>query len=72
MEIYAKGKLLPWKHPRMPSKWKREKVGGGREEEEEEAIPNRTEMPASLHVNLGKDNQAFTGKWHVPCMAFKC
>lgn len=45
---------------------------GGREEEEEEAIPNRTEMPASLHVNLGKDNQAFTGKWHVPCMAFKC
>jgi hypothetical protein len=29
MEIYARGQLLLWKHPRMPSKWKREKGVGG-------------------------------------------
>lgn len=47
MEIYAKGKLLPWKHPRMPSEWKREKVGGefrkldGPERERKQIDPKR-------------------------------
>lgn len=50
----------------------KKKGNRGREEEEKEAMPNRTELPASLHANMGKDSQAFTGKQHVPCMAFKC